>query len=187
MADYSTILDPTLGSRADVEPALAERSLPARPLRVGLLDNGKANAEPLLREIARALAARHDIGAVEVFTKPDAGLTVDRREIEGIGATCDVVLTAMGDCGSCSAATVADGILLERAGLPTVSICTEPFRASGDVMARLHGFPGYEYVATPHPVASLSLEELHARVEPMLDQLQRILGLAAGDRVGLGS
>jgi hypothetical protein len=74
---------------------------------------------------------------------------------------------------------VADGILLERQGVPTVSICTESFRITGDAMARTYGFPGYEYVLVPHPVASLTAEELGQRVQSALPRMTEILGVEA--------
>ena len=74
---------------------------------------------------------------------------------------------------------MADGILLERQGVPTVSICTQSFRITGDAMARTYGFPGFEYVLVPHPVASLTAEELGQRVEQALPRMTEILGVEA--------
>jgi hypothetical protein len=72
---------------------------------------------------------------------------------------------------------LADGILLERAGLPAVSICTDPFALTARAMARAYGFPGFDYVSIPHPVASLSEEQIRARVRDMMPDLLRILGV----------
>ena len=72
---------------------------------------------------------------------------------------------------------MADGILLERAGLPAVSICTDPFVLTAGAMARNYGFPGFEYLTIPHPVASLSTEQIRERVRDMLPDLLRILGV----------
>ena len=71
---------------------------------------------------------------------------------------------------------MADGILLERAGLPAVSLCTDPFVLTARAMARSYGFPGFEYVSIPHPVASLSTAQIRDRVRDMLPDLLRILG-----------
>ena len=72
---------------------------------------------------------------------------------------------------------MADGILLERAGLPAVSICTDPFALTARAMAEAYGFPGFEYVSIPHPVASLNEVQIQARVHDMLPGLLRILGV----------
>jgi hypothetical protein len=71
---------------------------------------------------------------------------------------------------------LADGILLERAGLPAVSICTDPFVLTAQAMAKAYGFPGCEYVSIPHPVASLSEAQIQARAADLLPDLLRILG-----------
>jgi hypothetical protein len=72
---------------------------------------------------------------------------------------------------------LADGILLERQGVPAVSVCTEAFRIPAAAMARTYGFPGFEYVTVPHPVASLSADELRRRVEEVLPRVLEILGV----------
>ena len=72
---------------------------------------------------------------------------------------------------------MADGILLERQGVPAVSICTDPFKLTAQAMARTYGFEGFEYVSIPHPVASLDAEGLRRRVEEMLPRVLEILGV----------
>jgi hypothetical protein len=72
---------------------------------------------------------------------------------------------------------LADGILLERAGVPTVSICTDAFRVPARAMAKAYGFPDFEFVTMPHPIASLDLERIRERVRDLLPELLRILGV----------
>lgn len=74
---------------------------------------------------------------------------------------------------------MADGIVLERRGIPTVSVCTDKFRVTADAMARLHGFPDYRYVTVPHPVASLELREIQALAEAVLPEILAILEVRA--------
>jgi hypothetical protein len=61
--------------------------------------------------------------------------------------------------------------------VPAVSICTEPFRLAADAMARSYGFPGFDYVVTEHPVASLSREEVRERVALMIPRILAVLGV----------
>jgi hypothetical protein len=70
---------------------------------------------------------------------------------------------------------VADGILLERAGLPTVSICTDAFLMPAQAMARAYGFPGFQFITVPHPVASLDRDGIRERVRAVLPELLSIL------------
>jgi hypothetical protein len=74
---------------------------------------------------------------------------------------------------------LADGILLERAGVPAVSICTDSFGAPARAMARVYGFPGYEFVTVPHPLASLGQAQIEARAAGVLPAVLWILGLEA--------
>jgi hypothetical protein len=71
---------------------------------------------------------------------------------------------------------LADGIVLERAGIPAVSICTSAFRITAEAMARSLGFPGYQYVTVPHPVASRTQEEINEIAAIALPEIVRVLG-----------
>jgi hypothetical protein len=70
---------------------------------------------------------------------------------------------------------LADGILLERAGVPAVSICTDSFVVPARAMAKVLGFPGFEFVTVPHPLASLDEAQLRARAADLLPGVLRIL------------
>jgi hypothetical protein len=70
---------------------------------------------------------------------------------------------------------------LERSGVPAVAICTEPFRIPAEAMAKAYGFPGYEFLLTPHPVASLTRDEVRARVRQLAPRLFEILGVPEDD------
>jgi hypothetical protein len=72
---------------------------------------------------------------------------------------------------------LADGIVLERAGIPAVSICTDAFRITAEAMAHSLGFPGYEYVVVPHPIASRTQQELDEMARAALPEILRILGV----------
>jgi hypothetical protein len=67
--------------------------------------------------------------------------------------------------------------LLERAGVPAVSICTDAFTVPARAMAKAYGFPGFEFITVPHPIASLDEAQLRARAAGLLPGLLRILGM----------
>jgi hypothetical protein len=60
---------------------------------------------------------------------------------------------------SCS---VHDAVRLERRGIPTAVVATEPFLDEAIEQARVLGMPGYQPVLVPHPVQLLDDDELHA-------------------------
>jgi hypothetical protein len=67
-----------------------------------------------------------------------------------------------------------DGIVMEKLGVPTVVVATEPFISSGKAMAVSHGIPDYPFVVIPHPIAATETEKLHRWAEQILDPVVSI-------------
>jgi len=70
---------------------------------------------------------------------------------------------------------VHDGIHVEKAGIPSVTICTDSFIETSKAMAKMWGDPHYPIIYTAHPIASLTKKELRSRAEAMVDQIIYIL------------
>ena len=68
-----------------------------------------------------------------------------------------------------------DGIHAEKAGLPSVTICTDIFEITARSMAQMWGAPTYPIVLTQHPIAELNREQLRARAEDMMEEMVGIL------------
>ena len=68
-----------------------------------------------------------------------------------------------------------DGIHAEKAGLPSVTICTDIFEITARSMAEMWGAPTYPIVLTQHPIGELNREQLRARAEDMLPEIEWIL------------
>jgi hypothetical protein len=177
MTGREKLLDPTGDDGRTIDTTLAPRLRSLRGLTVGLLDNTKPNAGVALGAVARELERVCGLQASVMHAKGYFGTPAEEDVIERIRDGCDFAVAGVGDCGSCSAATVADGILLERAGVPAVSICTDSFLISAQAMAQAYGFPGFEFVTLPHPLASLDEKQIQARVHDALPELLRILGV----------
>ena len=172
----SMIMDPT-GQSARVEGAmrLAARPADLSGKTVGLLDNGKQNAGRFVDELGKVLVERYGIGAVVVRKKPVATVDAPAELLEELHGAADLVVIGVGDCGSCSAAAVADGIALERLGTPTAVVCTESFKATADAMAGVRGAPGYRYATVAHPMAGLPGDQVRARAESVADEVVSLL------------
>jgi hypothetical protein len=170
------ILDPTgTTATATSKPApRAPRSASLDGKRVALLINTKQNARPFLEEVGRLLTERYGV-SVTKRTKLNFAVPEPDEVIKELAAEADVVITGVGDCGSCSAAAAADGVVLEAAGLPVAVIVTDSFRATADAMAELRGAPGYKYATTAHPVAVLTEEQVKERAAQVLDDLVALL------------
>jgi hypothetical protein len=90
------ILDPT------VEPDPAESTLAPRLSTLdgkvlGLLANGKVNADQLLDLVREGLEARYRLRDVVRVAKPTATRVAGAEIIEGLARRCDAVVTAIGD------------------------------------------------------------------------------------------
>lgn len=175
MTTAEALLDPTGMDARENDATLAPRPAGLRGLTVGLLDNTKPNTTMFLEKVGALLEGSEEIAGTRLYTKDYFGTPVKPDLLAQIVDEVDVVVTGVGDCGSCSAATVADGILFERAGVPAVSIVSDAFYPSGRAMAAVQGFPGFEFHAVPHPFASLDDAQLDSHAAQTVPVAVRIL------------
>jgi hypothetical protein len=145
--------------------------------RVCLIDNGKKNADLLLRNMGEILQEQHGVAELITYRKQSISVPVDAAAISELGKRCDFAIAAIGDSGSCSAASVADAIRFEEQGIPSAAIITEAFRTTADAMAQAQGMPDYAYAVIPHPVSSLSPEEVRQRAEQVVPERLQLLGV----------
>ena len=78
---------------------------------------------------------------------------------------------------SCS---VHDVVRLERRGVPTCAVGTEPFVDEALEQARLLGMPAYRMVFVPHPVQLLTDQELCELADAAFPAIRARLVAAAG-------
>jgi hypothetical protein len=172
---FEAMIDPTARPATTASAALAPRPVRLAGLTVGLLANTKKNAESFLDEVGALLTEEHGVAKLVRRKKLNIAETAPAEMREELVRECDVVVVGVGDCGSCSASAVADGLELEAAGVPAVVICSEAFVPTADAMADLKGAKGYDYARTPHPVAPLERDEVRERARRILPDLLGIL------------
>ena len=68
-----------------------------------------------------------------------------------------------------------DSIVFEQQGVPSASIITDVFRATGKAMARTWGLPDFRFVAMPHPIANLNDAELDQRAAAIVPEVVKLL------------
>lgn len=68
-----------------------------------------------------------------------------------------------------------DGILLEKAGVPSAAIVTDVFEVTGRAMAEQWGVPTYRFLVMPHPIANLTEAQLDQRAREMAPQVVKLL------------
>lgn len=162
------LLDPTAGPRA-ASGELAPRLADLRGRRVGFLDNGKPNSDAFLTRVQTAVALTGVVDAVWL-RKPSIGRLAPAAFIDQL-ASCDLVITGVGDCAGCCSCTVHDGIALERRGVMTQIVCTHEFLTTARIAATTAGIPDYPFVVVEHPLGSLTPAQLDQRAADAVGQM----------------
>jgi len=70
---------------------------------------------------------------------------------------------------------VLDSIVFEQNGIPSASIITDVFQATGRAMARTWGLPDFRFVMMPHPIANLTDEQLDQRARDIAPKVIELL------------
>nr|WP_246943548.1 hypothetical protein [Bacillus pinisoli] len=64
---------------------------------------------------------------------------------------------------------------MEKEGIPTAVVNTEPFISSSKAMAVAHGIPDYPFVIIPHPIATTEAVQLNKWAEQTIEEVVEIL------------
>jgi hypothetical protein len=64
---------------------------------------------------------------------------------------------------------------MEKLGVPTAVINTEPFVGSSKGMAVAHGIPDYPFIVIPHPIAATEKKVLQDWANQIVNQVVAIL------------
>lgn len=147
-------------------------------ITVGLLDNSKAGARVIIDTLGARLTERHPSASVIRARKVHASIPMT-DEIRNELGKADLVIAALGDCGSCTSWTVHDAVALEQDGTPTIVACTKPFETFARAQADALGHP-LRLVVLDHPIAELPDAEVVGRTEAVLDQFETLLTQGAG-------
>jgi hypothetical protein len=153
---------------------VAPRKTKLDGLRLGVLDNSKWNANKLLRGASAALGEEIKFAAVNYYVKQSFSKDAAAELIEQIARENDIVLTAIGDCGSCCSCCIRDSVALERLGIPAAAIITTEFVTETELTLRALGMPDLEPVVIDHPVSSITQDEVDARVRQIKEGAQKI-------------
>lgn len=168
------IYDPTLepkGKHIDYAP----RPKSLAGIRIGLVDNGKANANFILVGIAEILESEYGATAHVIRRKISHGIPASREILDEFTSNCDVMIAGVGDCGSCSSGTVLDSVLFEQQGIPSASIVTDLFAPTGRAMMNSWGLKDFKFLTTKHPVSNLNTQEVEERVREIVPQVVELL------------
>jgi hypothetical protein len=65
--------------------------------------------------------------------------------------------------------------VFEQHGVPSASIITDVFVATGKAMARTWGLSEFRFLVMPHPIANLTDAELDQRAEAIVPEVVQLL------------
>jgi hypothetical protein len=167
------VFDPRGVVDQDATP-VAPRKHQLNGLRLGILDNSKWNANKLLRGASSALGESVKFAAVNYYVKHSFSKDAAPELIEQIARENDIVLTAIGDCGSCCSCCIRDAIALEMLGLPSAAVITTEFVNETELTKHAIGMPGLHPVVIDHPVSSITPVEIESRVAQINKQAQEV-------------
>ncbi len=136
---------------------------------VTLLDNTKPGADVILEYVEENLGNRKF-----TWVQKPAGAPATKKQIE-IAAKSEIVIIALGDCGSCSSWVILDAIRLEKMGIPTISICSDKFTPFAQELAKSHGAKDLNILSVEHPIAGFSKEEIIKKILKIRPSLRYIL------------
>ena len=59
--------------------------------------------------------------------------------------------------------------------MPSATIVTDPFKVTGQAMARAWGVPNFRFIAMPHPIANLNETQLDQRAREVVPDVIALL------------
>ncbi|MBS1891460.1 MAG: hypothetical protein JST59_09205 [Actinobacteria bacterium] len=181
------VLIPVATAESDLETTGTAQRSGLDGATLGVMYNSKQNAREMLTAVADLLVERYDIKAVVGPVRTEGIMLPTEEQIDEMAAECDVVLTGLGDCSSCSALSTHIAIDFERRGVPAVPVGTKPFVKSIQAMGARHGRPDFAGALVEHPLSSLDEAALRERAQEALPQVLALFGVedgGPGDRGG---
>ena len=173
-----TVLNPAI-----VDAVAAVPTAPAlsrlRGARVAFVDNSKQNADLFLGRLQPLLEELHGVRAGATIRKLAPKDPLSAADVSRL-AEHDAVIQCFGDCGTSTSMSVADGVTLERRGIPTATVCSTAFYRAARFQAAGRGMADLPVVEIPHPMHSapeaVVLERASAAVDHVVSALtQRTL------------
>lgn len=143
-------------------------------LRLAILDNSKWNANKILRTSTAALEQSVKFSKVNYYVKHSFSKDAAPELIAEIAANNDIVLTAIGDCGSCCSCCIRDSVALEKLGIPSAAIITTEFERETELTRTAIGMTGLIPVVIDHPVSSITQAEVEVRAAQVALQAPKV-------------
>lgn len=171
--DSILVFDPR-GVVESTDAPIAARPMKLDGLRLAILDNSKWNANKILRTSTAALEKTVKFAKVSYYVKQSFSKDAAPELIAEIAANNDLVLTAIGDCGSCCSCCIRDSVDLEKLGVPSAAIITTEFERETELTRTALGMRGLIPVVIDHPVSSITQAEVELRAAQVALQAPKV-------------
>ena len=159
--------DPTAETMSDLRARVSPLANLAGKT-IALMDIGKMRGDEFIDRLEQLCRARGV--ATRRYKKPTNTRVAPREMIKDIANTCQAVIIALSDCGSCTSCSTHDLNDLDKNGLPGVSVLTEEFRQAFETQKSAIGLDAAS-VYVPHPMQNKTIAELHAFAEHSVDAI----------------
>ncbi|MGE3142511.1 MAG: hypothetical protein AB7L65_04265 [Hyphomonadaceae bacterium] len=130
-ADPVRFIDPRGALEAPVETY--DLRLEGETAAIALICNGFPGADRLLDGLKAALMRLEPGWTFRAYLKPITSSESPPALLDQVASECDVAIGAYGHCGSCTAGTVRDGVLLARRRMPSIALVTAHFTECGEI------------------------------------------------------
>jgi hypothetical protein len=162
-----TVTEPTV--HAPLAPQLAA----LEGTRIAFVDNSKVNADLFLGRL-KPLLERFGVHAGVTVRKLAPKDELTEADVKRLSEH-DAVIQCFGDCGTSTSMTVADGVRLERLGLPTATVISTAFSGAARLQAAGRGMADLPIVEIPHPMHTAPESAVRERAEAIVASLVHAL------------
>jgi hypothetical protein len=159
--------DPTGETASDLRSRMAPLASLAGKT-IALMDIGKMRGDEFIDRLEQLCRSRGV--ATRRYKKPTNTRIAPREMIKDVARSCQAVIIALSDCGSCTSCSTHDLDDLDKKGLPSVSVLTEEFRQAFEAQKSAIGLDAAA-VYVPHPIQNRTTAELHAFAEQSIDTI----------------
>jgi hypothetical protein len=140
--------------------SIATRLSSLRGARVGIVDNAKHMALPLLKALESILSTEYGVASFNYYRKENASIPMPKEEMDAMAKASDAVVHGVADCGSCITWGLHDSVAFEKLGVPAVNVITTGFSVAAKARARTLGMQEHPLVAVQHPLANRTTNEV---------------------------
>jgi hypothetical protein len=164
-----TVLNPCIAADTADAP-LAPQLIRLRDVKIAFVDNSKVNADLFLARIRPLLEEKYGACAGATVRKLAPKDALTRADLEQLAAY-DAVVQCFGDCGTSTSMTVADGVTLERMGIPTATVISSAFANAARSQAAGRGMRNLPIIEIPHPMHTAPKAAVYERAEAVVPNL----------------